>query len=260
MWKLYRWLRFRETSERNFKVDFQLTIEYNVFKNRRGRENRSRIVKGPGKLCVGVASVAFFSLNALNWILSCPVLFVSGVRIAKRITCVVSVSHCCHSFACECFHIAYFSCFIILQYHSEPTSELAYFLYTRIPFQIYAFIWQFLQNIIIKQNWGSDCIDREVMTNVAAKCCHPSHDQWDVQVDEDVVAITGDIVFRMGMYDVFPRTSHFMVLFLCDQSEGYVGWHWNGLFVCSTYHSYFSPASHLEHQFKNWQSLYDFLI
>lgn len=41
---------------------------------------------------------------------------------------------------------------------------------------------------------GADCIDREVMTNVAANCCHPSHDQWDVQVDEDVVAITGDIV------------------------------------------------------------------
>lgn len=86
MWKLYRWLRFRETSERNFKVDFQLTIEYNVFKTweRQDGERPRKVV------CCSLAS--HFSLDALNWILSCPALFVSGARIAKRITCVVSAS------------------------------------------------------------------------------------------------------------------------------------------------------------------------
>lgn len=86
MWKLYRWLRFRERSERNFKVDFQLTIEYNVFKTGE-RQDHERLRK---VVCCLLASL--FSLDALNWILSCPVLFVSGARIAKRITCVVSAS------------------------------------------------------------------------------------------------------------------------------------------------------------------------
>lgn len=50
---------------RNFKVDFQLTIEYNVFKTGEARESTRKVV------CL-LASL--FSLDALNWILSCPAL------------------------------------------------------------------------------------------------------------------------------------------------------------------------------------------
>lgn len=86
MWKLYRWLRFRETSERNFKVDFQLTIEYNVFKT-----GEAGPWKAPESCVLLFVGVAFFSGCAeLNTILSGIV--VSGTRIAKRITCVVSTS------------------------------------------------------------------------------------------------------------------------------------------------------------------------
>lgn len=63
----------------------------------------------------------------------------------------------------------------------------------------------------VQQQKKGHRIDREVMTNVAANCCHPSHDQWDVQVNEDVVAITGDGVPGMGIRRRCPsRTTHFM--------------------------------------------------
>lgn len=112
------------------------------------KQGRGRTMKGSGKLCVVCWRRFFLWMLWTEYYLVQYCLYL--VRGSQRGLRALFRLHCCHSFACECFHTAYFSCFIqrSCRVRLGTDTALAYFLHAWIPLLFIYFLHLF-QNVFM---------------------------------------------------------------------------------------------------------------